>query len=70
MRAFRKSRRAKSKDDFETWIEDDVTNTLNVFDLGGDTRATTVVVYEVDNDNDEYIPDGERGRNNTIVIGK
>lgn len=35
MRTFRKSRRAKSKDDFETWIEDDVANTLNVFDLGG-----------------------------------
>ena len=32
---FQKSRRAKSKDDFETWIESDITNTLNVFEGGG-----------------------------------
>ena len=40
---YRKTRRAKSKDDFETWTESEIANTLNTFD-GGDTRATTVVV--------------------------
>ena len=45
-RCFVKRRRAKSKDDFETWIESDVANTQNTFD-GGDVRATTlVVIYE------------------------
>lgn len=32
---YSKQRRAKSKDDFETWIEADVSNTLNAFDVGG-----------------------------------
>ena len=47
---FQKSRRAKSKDDFETWIESDITNTLNAFE-GGDTRSTTLIVIEHENDN-------------------
>lgn len=42
---FSKQRRAKSKDDFETWVESDMANTLNAFDLG-DIRATTVVVTD------------------------
>ena len=41
--SYRKSKRARSKDDDETWVEDDVTNTLNVFDTG-DVRATQVNV--------------------------
>lgn len=41
--AFRKVRRAKSKDDFETWQETNVANTLNLFDVG-DVRSTTVVL--------------------------
>lgn len=45
-----KSRRAKSKDDYETWKESDVANTLSLFDTGGDTRATTLIVK-----NDESI---------------
>lgn len=40
---FVKSRRAQSKDDFETWMESGISNTLNAFD-GGDVRTTTVVV--------------------------
>ena len=40
---FSKQKRAQSKDDFETWIEADTSNTLNAFDLG-DIRATTVVI--------------------------
>lgn len=42
---FSKQKRAQSKDDFETWIEADTSNTLNAFDLG-DIRATTVVINE------------------------
>lgn len=42
---FVKSRRAQSKDDYETWVKGDVANTLNTFD-GGDVRATNIVVYE------------------------
>lgn len=51
MMTFRKQRRAQSKDDFETWIETDIANTLNGFD-GGDTRATTVIVNEDETNSD------------------
>lgn len=40
---FVKSRRAQSVNDHETWVESDVTPTLNVFDVG-DVRATTAIV--------------------------
>lgn len=43
---YAKSRRAQSTEDAETWIESDVTPTLNVFDVG-DTRATTAIVEPV-----------------------
>lgn len=39
-----KSRRAQSKDDFETWLEGGVVPTLNAFD-NGDTRATVIIFY-------------------------
>ena len=42
---FSKQRRAQSENDFETWVEADVSNTLNAFDLG-DVRATTIVINE------------------------
>jgi site-specific DNA-cytosine methylase len=41
--AYRKVRRAKSADDFETWKRDEVINTLNCFDQG-DVRAVNVVL--------------------------
>jgi DNA (cytosine-5)-methyltransferase 1 len=41
--AFRKSRRAQSDSDAETWVEDGQANTLNVFDTG-DTRTTHAIV--------------------------
>jgi DNA (cytosine-5)-methyltransferase 1 len=41
---FTKSRRAQSVDDYETWVESDVTNTLNTFDLG-DIRTTTLIIF-------------------------
>ncbi len=40
---YRKSRRAQSAEDFETWVPDEVTNTLNCFDLG-DIRSVDIVV--------------------------
>jgi DNA (cytosine-5)-methyltransferase 1 len=43
---FVKSRRAQSVNDHETWVESDVTPTLNVFDVG-DVRATTAIVEPV-----------------------
>lgn len=43
MNAYRKSRRAQSTEDCETWIDDGVANTLNVFDIG-DVRTTQAVV--------------------------
>jgi site-specific DNA-cytosine methylase len=42
---FRKSKRACSENDHETWVQADSSNTLNNFDLG-DTRTTHAVVYE------------------------
>lgn len=42
---FVKSRRAQSVDDYETWQEGGVVPTLNVFDNGGDSRAT-VLIFE------------------------
>lgn len=43
---FRKSKRACSTTDHETWVEADASNTLNNFDLG-DTRTTHAVVQPV-----------------------
>jgi DNA (cytosine-5)-methyltransferase 1 len=44
---YRKSRRAQSENDHETWVEDDATNTLNCFDLG-DVRTVEAVVQAID----------------------
>lgn len=44
--AFTKSRRARSVEDYETWVHGEVSPTVNCFDQG-DTRATTVVVHDV-----------------------
>jgi hypothetical protein len=41
---FTKSRRAQNVDDYETWVESSVTNTLNTFDLG-DIRTTTLIIF-------------------------
>jgi DNA (cytosine-5)-methyltransferase 1 len=42
--SFRKSRRAQSVNHNETWVDDDVANTLNVFDVG-DVRTTQAIVH-------------------------
>lgn len=41
---FRKSRRAQSVNDFETWVNDGKANTINTFDVG-DIRTTHAVAY-------------------------
>jgi len=43
---FRKSKRAQTETDHETWVEADASNTLNNFDLG-DTRTTHAVVEPI-----------------------
>ena len=40
---FVKSRRAQTNTDDETWVEGDVTPTLNAFDNGGESRATVLM---------------------------
>lgn len=49
---FVKSRRAQTNTDDETWVEGDVTPTLNAFDNGGETRATVLmpVAYSIRED--------------------
>ena len=47
VKTFSKSKRAQSATDNETWVESDVANTLNAFDVG-DVRTTEAVVYALD----------------------
>ncbi len=58
---FRKSRRAQSVDDHETWVEDGVSNTLNCFDVG-DVRAVDVVAQPV-----AYGIDGEQNASEELI---
>jgi len=46
--AYRKSRRAQSVDDHETWVNDGIANTINTFDVG-DIRTTHAVVALAEN---------------------
>lgn len=50
--AFVESRRAQTNTDDETWVEGDVTPTLNAFDNGGESRATVLmpVAYSIRED--------------------
>ena len=40
---YRKSRRSQSITDYETWVDAEVANTINAFDIG-DIRSTNIVV--------------------------
>lgn len=42
---FRKSRRAQTVNDNESWVEEDYSNTLNLYDIG-DVRATGLLIEE------------------------
>ena len=57
---FVKSRRAQTVDDYETWIEGKVVPTLNAFD-NGDTRATTLILFEATRVDDVRIHDKVSG---------
>jgi hypothetical protein len=54
MECYRKSARAKSKDDATTWVEADKSNTLNTFDIG-ETRCNELVVMETTSANKSFI---------------
>ncbi len=41
---YRKPRRVQSTTDHESWVEDDIANTINTFDVG-DVRSTTAVAF-------------------------
>jgi site-specific DNA-cytosine methylase len=60
MMHFVKSRRAQTVDDYETWIEGKVVPTLNAFD-NGDTRATTLILFEATRVDDVRIHDKVSG---------
>lgn len=47
-----KSRRARSDQDFETWVQRSVSPTLNTFDNGGESRATVLAFYSTGGGND------------------
>ena len=53
---FRKSSRAQTNEDSETWVEGDVANTLNSFDVG-DVRTTHAIVGGTQDD-DALLPVG------------
>ncbi len=64
---FRKSSRAQTNEDSETWVEGDVANTLNSFDVG-DVRTTHAIIgTSYDGFNQKVEPDGAH---RTIRIGR
>jgi hypothetical protein len=42
---FRKSKKPNGIEDYETWIESEISNTLNCFDVG-DIRSTNIVLTD------------------------
>lgn len=64
---FRKSARAQTSEDSETWVEDGVANTLNSFDVG-DVRTTHAIIgTSYDGFNQKLEPDGAH---RTLRIGR
>lgn len=64
---FRKSSRAQTNEDSETWVEGDVANTINAFDVG-DVRTTHAIVgTHYDGFNQKLEPDGAH---RTLRIGR
>jgi len=56
IQAFRKAARARTNEDSETWVEDEVANTLNGFDVG-DTRSTHAILGGTE-EPDDLLPMG------------
>ena len=64
---YRKSKRAQTTEDHETWVDDGVANTINLFD-SGDVRTTHAVVgSHYDGYNQRLEPDGAH---RTLRIGR
>ncbi|NBV32584.1 MAG: DNA (cytosine-5-)-methyltransferase [Proteobacteria bacterium] len=64
---FRKSSRAQTNEDSETWVEGDVANTINAFDVG-DIRTTHAIIgTSYDGFNQKLEPDGAH---RTLRIGR
>ena len=63
---YRKVRRAKSADDFETWEKAKAANTINTFD-NGDVRATNVAVYDARGNGSGQIAPTITGNHNAHV---
>jgi len=55
--AYRKSKRAQTNLDDETWVDDGIANTLNVFD-SGDTRTTHAIMAQPEANDNPLLPDG------------
>ena len=67
VQVYRKSSRAQTNEDSETWVEGDVANTLNSFDVG-DIRTTHAIVgAHYDGFNQKLEPDGAH---RTLRIGR
>ena len=67
VQVYRKSSRAQTNEDSETWVEGDVANTINSFDVG-DIRTTHAVVgTSYDGFNQKLEPDGAH---RTLRIGR
>ncbi len=71
---FRKTKRAQSKEDHETWVEDEKANTINTFDVG-DVRTTQAVMQPIPIHDQATRHSGKRGDNqdgkgNGLGIGK
>ena len=56
--SFRKSKRAQTTDDDESWVQDEVTNTINLFDQG-DIRATQAILQPIPIDTMNHIGRGD-----------
>ena len=70
---FRKSKRAQNVDDYETWVEGDIANTINTFE-STDIRATTAVLQPIAVDTYNYTTNEAttqtiRSQNDTEHIG-
>ena len=52
--SFRKSKRAQTSDDDESWVKDEVTNTINLFDQG-DVRTTQAILQPIPIDTMNHI---------------
>jgi len=64
---FRKSSRAQTNEDSETWVEGDVANTINAFDVGDIRTTHDIIGTSYDGFNQKLEPDGAH---RTLRIGR